>query len=951
MSFNLLSSSLDAAALKEILSSHPRKPLLPSLGDIRWSRIAENPIAAPWIKALRAKAEHECDKPFPELTDALYADFALTGRRSPFEHVYFERRRRLACAAVSLLFSNEGDGLRERLISSTISKLTSIFEEVSWALPAHANAGKDDPSGKEPLLIDLFCAETANLMAEMLDLVGAILPEDLKTCIRERLYSAVFINYLDLDFFWKKVSNNWNAVCHQGVLGAALSQVGDVDLLGEILLEVRTHLPAFLSGYGPDGGSSEGAGYWSYGFGWFAVLNEQLETRTGGELSLFANDDHVREIARFGPRMLLRGSRLVNFADGPGTGGLPPSLLSYLGDRLNERDCSAAALNEYRRIAITGLDLQAERADLFAFIRLLLFCPYDLSGDTPELSDCFLSDLGVLVAHGAEQDGHHWDFAAKAGHNGEHHNHNDCGSFILNIDGIRLISEIGAPEYVKDFFSLKRYEFLAARTLGHSLPIINGCEQAEGAERFSKVIAHELGEDCVSFSVDASACYPREAGCGKFLRTFHFEKKQGSLVLVDQFELERLESLESAIVASHPILLKGNEAVIESDGIRLAIHPMPGTLLDRVETHAYKDHLGVSSCIYRLVLVPACLAPRSTLGVEMALIPKKRAAFFGNDKVDLSRVYSQGRRQRIEELVSVYPETVSSENFVRLAPQLKDVEVIFGTWGIPGLTEEMFSGMPKLRAVFFSGGTVRSFVGTALDRGITVCSAWKANAIPVAEFTLAQILLANKGYFRNVEELLIGNPENPFTGLGNFGATVALLGAGQIGRKVIDLLRPFHLCVLVFDPFLSEAAAGELGVEKVSLEEAFQRGNVVSNHLANLPATVRMIQGHHLQSMPANATFINTGRGLTVAEDEMVEALKVRQDLTALLDVVANEMERNSSAPLVALPNVRVSHHIAGSLGDEVVRMADYMIEEFQRWENGEPLRYAVTKEMLRTMA
>ncbi|GEM_PF-60870 len=947
MPLNLLSSTLDNVTIKAILSRHPRTPLLPPLGDKRWENVKKKPAAARWIETLRSKAGEECHTPLPELTDALYADFALTGRRLPFESVYFERRRRLARAAISLLFCEQEDSAKDRLVSSVISKLTSILDEASWALPAHVSA---DATGKDSHQIDLFCAETANLMAEMLDLVGALLPVSLTERIHNRL-SSIFRDYLDKPYPWKKTTDNWNAVCHQGVIGAALSQLDDVELLTQMLMACREFLPSFLSGYGPDGGSTEGPGYWEYGFGWFATLNQQLEIRTGGELSLFEDNSHVLEIARFGPRVLLSGSNIVNFADTNRTGGLDPWLLAYLGNRLDEPDCTTSALQEYRRVAAAGIKLDQERADLFHFIRLFLCCPDNLASEVPPKKDHFFPDLGVIVAHGADASGHCWDFAAKAGHNGEHHNHNDCGNFILNIDGIQLITEIGAPEYVADFFSPKRYEFLAARTLGHSLPIINGCEQADGAERASKVIAHTLSGDAASLVIDVTACYPQEAGCKKHVRTFHFEKKQGRLIVEDQFKLKRADSLESGIISIHPITLQGNRAIIKADHLTLGLDALPGTHFARVDAHSYRDHDGSPAQIHRLVLIPDALASQTRLGLSIALSTPKKAAFFGNQEEKITLVYGHGRRQKIEALTSCFPEIVTRENFAQHAPHLRDIEVIFGTWGMPCLTDEMLDHMPKLRAVFYAAGTVRPLIGTTLDRGIQVFSAWQANAIPVAEFTVAQILLSNKGYFRNVEEHRRHPSEDAFTGVGNFGATVALLGAGQIGRNVIRLLRLFNIQTVVFDPFLTAESAKELGVEKVSLEEAFQKGNVVSNHLANLPATVHMIQGCHFRSMPPNATFINTGRGLTVAENEMIDVLKTRPDLTALLDVVTDEENHEANAPLFALPNVRISNHIAGSQGDEVVRMADYMIEEFLRWEQGEPLRYAVTKERLKNMA
>jgi hypothetical protein len=619
MTQNLLHGDWTAEQIEEILIRHPARPILPPIGSEDWRRAAGNPIVCHWLAPLRSRAERECCEPLPELTDELYADFGRTGNRLGFEKVYFERRRRLARAAISLLLSREDDPWHQRLMDSTVAKLASIFEEVSWALPAHVNWDNEDTSGKEPLQIDLFCAETANLMAEMVDLFGGLIPAALRERIRERLRHDVFENYLNRPFHWKEVSHNWNAVCHQGVVGAALSQLEDAHLLARLLDSARRCLPIFLSGFGKDGGCLEGPSYWGYGFGWFTLLNEQLESRTEGELSLFEGDEHILEIARYGPRFSLSGGHLVNFADSAATGGLRPSLLSYLGKRLDDPSCLHCAWESYRRLAEEGLDLDAERCDPLLLVRLFLGCPRSLPPPEPAgMKDCFLPDLGVLVAHGTDRLGHQWDFAAKAGHNGEHHNHNDCGSFIVNIDGVRLIVEIGHPEYVHDFFVPgKRYEFLAARTLGHSLPLINGVEQAEGTEHASRAMSHCLAEDHAQLVIDATQCYPTGAGCRKYVRSFEFNKRFGRLTMEDAFDMDRTGALESAIIASHPISIHENHALIDGGTVKLILQPLPGTRLERVETFSYRDHHGNDAIIQRLVLKPDLLTSLVRIGLEI----------------------------------------------------------------------------------------------------------------------------------------------------------------------------------------------------------------------------------------------------------------------------------------------------------------------------------------------
>lgn len=625
-SSNLLKNDWTVSQLEAVLARHPRKPLLPPAGSDAWRRAGNNPVVRRYTAPLFARAEREAAEPIPALTDELYASFHRTGSRVAFERVYFEKRRLLARAVICLLLCDETDPRRQLYADSAMRNIASILDDVSWSLPAHVNSfAQDQASGKDPLQLDLMCTETANVMAELRDLLGDIMPAPLQARIRARLHNQVFLAYLDetiLDrYSWKQCTHNWNAVCHQGIVGAALSQIDDPRLLARILASAAQCLPFFLSGFGPDGGCSEGPGYWNYGFGWFAELNRQLELRTGGELSLFEGDEHVRAIAGYGPLASFANGNLVNFSDTSATGGLRPSLLVYLGERLADRDLTSLAKENYRMFIAEGLDLEAERCDLFHLVRFILRCPDDLSDEARVVRrDCFLPDLAVLVARGTDAQGHLWEFAAKGGHNNEHHNHNDCGNFILNIDGVRVVAEIGAPEYVKDFFGPRRYEFLAARSMGHSLPVINGQEQAEGREHAATITEHVLGADAASLTVDITACYPASAGCKKAVRAFRLDKAAGRLSVEDTFELARAESLETAIITLHPAFIQDGHVVIRTVGFDVVLKPAPGTKAVGVGRHEYRTRNGGQTAfINRIVLATENLAASTRLGFSLTL--------------------------------------------------------------------------------------------------------------------------------------------------------------------------------------------------------------------------------------------------------------------------------------------------------------------------------------------
>jgi len=287
--------------------------------------------------------------------------------------------------------------------------------------------------------------------------------------------------------------------------------------------------------------------------------------------------------------------------------------------------------------------------------------------------------------------------------------------------------------------------------------------------------------------------------------------------------------------------------------------------------------------------------------------------------------------------------------------RFQNTEYIFSTWGMPVFTEaEIRENLPKLKAVFYGAGTVQKFARPFLNCGVKVFSAWAANAVPVAEYTVAQIVLANKGFFAGSRVAKSGDRQGARQLAqrypGNYGVKIGIIGAGMIGKLVIQKLRDYQLQVLVFDPFLPEETAQRLGVKKVTLPELFRECQVVSNHLANNAQTKGMLDGKLFESMRPYSTFLNTGRGAQVVEADLCRVLTERPDLTAVLDVTYPEPPEQGS-PFYSLDNCLLTPHIAGSSGNEVRRMGAYMEEEYQRFTQGMPCRYQVTPEMLETMA
>ncbi|MEV7399516.1 hydroxyacid dehydrogenase [Streptomyces sp. NPDC091267] len=275
-----------------------------------------------------------------------------------------------------------------------------------------------------------------------------------------------------------------------------------------------------------------------------------------------------------------------------------------------------------------------------------------------------------------------------------------------------------------------------------------------------------------------------------------------------------------------------------------------------------------------------------------------------------------------------------------VAAALAEAEVLFTCWGATPLTAPVLAAAPRLRAVVHAAGSVKHHITDACwERGITVTSAAGANALPVAEFTLAAILFAGKRVLHSADRYRALRAEHDWLseldGSGNYRRTVGIVGASRIGRRVMELLRPFDLDVLLYDPYVGADEAALLGARLSTLDELCASSSVVSVHAPQLPETHHLIGAAQLSAMPAGATLINTARGSLVDEDALLPELTSGR-LHAVLDVTDPDPPRALS-PLYDLPNVLLTPHVAGSLGNELHRMADQALDELERFASGLP--------------
>lgn len=290
----------------------------------------------------------------------------------------------------------------------------------------------------------------------------------------------------------------------------------------------------------------------------------------------------------------------------------------------------------------------------------------------------------------------------------------------------------------------------------------------------------------------------------------------------------------------------------------------------------------------------------------------------------------------------------------RAAVLLGRAEVIVGHWGCPTLDGAALELAPSLEMFAYAAGTLKEYkviTHAVWERDILVTTGAAANAEPVAEYTIAAILFANKDVF-NIRERYRGAAAGfswPRRAVGNYAKQVGLVGASRIGRRVIELLGAFELDVAVYDPYLDVKEADALGVVKMELAELLESSDVVSIHAPALPETHHMIGAEELSLLGDGVTLINTARG-SLVDAAALEAELLTGRISAVLDVTEPE-PLSSDSPLHGLPNVFLTPHIAGSQGSEYRRMAAMVIDEVARFTRGEPPINPVRRDQLERMA
>jgi D-3-phosphoglycerate dehydrogenase / 2-oxoglutarate reductase len=259
------------------------------------------------------------------------------------------------------------------------------------------------------------------------------------------------------------------------------------------------------------------------------------------------------------------------------------------------------------------------------------------------------------------------------------------------------------------------------------------------------------------------------------------------------------------------------------------------------------------------------------------------------------------------------------------------------------LSAGIIDNLPALKLVAVSrGGPVNVDMAAARARGITVVNTPGRNASAVAEFTIGAILAETRNITRGHDALRKGEYRGDLyradaTGRELSEMTVGLIGYGEVGRRVVKLLKAFGCRLLVCDPYV-QLSADDLrdGVQQVSLAAILAEADVVSLHPRVTAETTHMINRETLAAMKPGATLVNTARGPLVDYDALTDALMSGHLRGAMLETFAIEPVP-PDWPLLKLPNVTLTPHIAGASVKTVTIAATRAAEEVRRYLEGEP--------------
>ena len=508
-------------------------------------REAWGKVALGTRRSMIEQAEERSGIAWPELPASVFLDFARNGDRSRYEAPHFARR----VALIQLVLGEcaEGEG---RFLDDIVNGIWALCEESFWGVSAHSwsrRFARGLPDTSFPV-VDLFAAETGSLLAWTHYLLRSALRRELPVVldrIEREVQARILVPYRTVDdWMWLGITprddgrppNNWNPWIHSNVLAVNLLLEPDAVARAATVDRALTGLDAFLAGYHGDGGCDEGITYWGRAGGSLFDCLDLLARASDNALNAF-DIPLVQEIGRYVYRAHVGHEWYVNFADGAAKSTPDVGVIFHYGERIVDgRLMAQAAEAERTRNGLPETKLSIGRVLASTFEPL----PEAILAQPPPLiRDSWMDGIEVLTARERAGATDGLFLAAKGGHNGESHNHNDVGHFIVGLDGVPVLIDVGVETYTRKTFSEQRYEIWTMQSAYHNLPTIDGHQQMPGVEFRAHHVDAETTEDAAMLTLDMAAAYPAEAGIRSWRRTMRLDRAvPASVTLRDEWHLD-----------------------------------------------------------------------------------------------------------------------------------------------------------------------------------------------------------------------------------------------------------------------------------------------------------------------------------------------------------------------------------------------------------------------------
>jgi len=533
-----VAEEVDQVRIKDITEMLAEKPAgfgSPITDRNAWKKLSKNDS----FKRVISEAEGLLKEAIPEQPDDLYLDFSRTGNRTRWQRVAGRRRGRISTLVLAECIENKG-----RFIPAFEKIVQAICSERTWVMPAH-DRGLSNFKGTS-IDIDLGSSMLAWSLATADYLLADKLSPDTRRLIRDNLEKRIFKSYEDMVYgkrnknWWMTGTNNWNAVCLGSVTGPALAVIESPHRRALYIAAAEKYSKNFLKGFTDDGYCSEGLGYWNYGFGYYIMLCESIYQATKGKVDLL-RDPKVKQIASFGSNIEILNGVYPAFAD-CSVRAKPSSHIMYfvsrrfgLGLRSWEQIDTVSTGSLYHSMMYSFPNSASRTA------------PSRTASKGPGIRSWF-DDAGVLICRPSPGSSCRLAVALKGGHNAEHHNHNDVGSFIVVLGDKPLLLDPGGEVYTARTFSSRRYESNVLNSYGHPVPIVTGKLQRTGSRARGRVVSKTFTDNTDTLVLDISSAY-NVPELEKLERKFVYSRLvAGSLYVTDEVEFSKPCEFGTALI-------------------------------------------------------------------------------------------------------------------------------------------------------------------------------------------------------------------------------------------------------------------------------------------------------------------------------------------------------------------------------------------------------------------